>query len=343
MSDDLKNANSGAAGGEYSASFGSAQMTGTMTGSVENNSNPGGGAGGSGQSLPVKDVTTKSFTEDVIEASKNQAVLVDFWAPWCGPCKQLGPVLEKVVTASAGKAVLAKMDIDKNPEIPGQMGIKSIPAVVAFVDGKPVDAFMGAVPESQILAFLDKLPSPENPALADDNGIETAMAQAAEMLEAGESAPAAEVYASVLAQEPGNLDAIAGLGECYLAVDEVEHARNIIANLPQDQLAVPVIAGLVAKIELAEQTASLGSHNELEQKIEANPKDYQARFDLALLLNSKNQREEAAQQLLEIVRSDRKWNDDGARQQLVQFFDIWGATDPATLSGRRGLSSLLFS
>ncbi len=337
MSDDPKPVNSGTAGGGYTASFGN-QMKGTMA-----NGNAGNLATSPAQGVPVKDVTTRSFAADVIEASKSQIVLVDFWAPWCGPCKQLGPVLEKVVTASDGKAILAKMDIDKNPEIPGQMGIKSIPAVVAFVDGKPVDAFMGAVPESEVKVFIDKQPAPANAAAGDDNGMEAAVAQAAEMLAAGDSARAAEIFAAVLQQEPGNLDAIAGLGECYLAVNEVETARNLIAGLPEDQLKVPAITGLVNKIELAEQTAALGSLGELEQKVADNPKDHQARFDLALALNSKDRREEATEQLLEIIRKDRKWNDDGARQQLVQFFEVWGVADPATLSGRRGLSSVLFS
>ncbi len=320
--------------GGYSASYGGGQMSGQAT----YNS-------GAGPTDPaaVKDVTTASFAEDVIEASKNHVVLIDFWAPWCGPCKQLGPLLEKTVAASNGKAVLTKMDIDKHPEIAGQMGIKSIPAVVAVVDGKPVDAFMGAVPESQIKAFIDKQPSPANPASADDGGVEAAMQQATELLQAGDSAEAAEIYASVLTIEPGNLDAIAGLGECYLAVNELEHARKIVASLPEDQLKVPTIAAFVGKLELAEQTASLGSVEDLEKKVQKNPKDHQNRFDLALALNAKGQRQDAAEQLLEIVRTDRKWQEDGAREQLLQFFEIWGPVDDATLTGRRALSSILFS
>jgi putative thioredoxin len=202
---------------------------------------------------------------------------------------------------------------------------------------------MGAVPESQITAFLAKLPSPANPAPLEEKGIEADMARAGELLQAGDSAQAAELYASVLALEPGNLDAIAGLGECYLAVNELELARNIVSSLPEEQLKVPAIASFVGKLQLAEQTAALGSTAELEEKLAKNPKDHQTRFDLALALNAKNQRDEAANQLLEIVRMDRKWKEDGAREQLLQFFDIWGPTDPATLTGRRGLSSILFS
>ncbi len=333
MNNDAKRQGSNAA--SYSASFGASQFSGTV--SAGNSAKPPSGA------VAVKDITTASFTADVIETSRSQTVLVDFWATWCGPCRQLSPVLEKLAKGSNGTVLLAKMDIDKHPEVAGQMGIKSIPAVVAFVDGKPADAFMGALSESKVKAFLDKLPKPANAAAAEDDGIEVAMEQAGQLLASGDSAQAAELYAAVLGREPGNLDAIAGMGECYFAVGEVEMARKVIANLPKDQLAVPVIAALIAKLDLAEQTAALGSVQELAARVDADPKDHQARFDLALALNAKNQRDEAATQLLEIVRADRKWNDDGARQQLVQFFDLWGAADPATLSGRRALSSLLFS
>ncbi len=339
MSNDADKTNGGISGGGYSASYGGGQLTGKAT----YNSQTGPSAGPSDAAV-VKDVTTASFASDVIEASKDQVVLIDFWAPWCGPCKQLGPLLEKTVAASNGKAVLTKMDIDKYPEIAGQMGIKSIPAVVAFVDGKPVDAFMGAVPESQIKAFIDKQPSPANPAPAnDDGGVDDIMKQASEILDSGDTARAAELFASVLAIEPGNLDAIAGMGECYLAVGELEHARKIVASLPDDQLKVPAIATFISKLELAEQSASLGSVADLEKKVQDNPKDHQLRFDLALALNSKDNRQDAAEQLLQIVRTDRKWKEDGAREQLLQFFEIWGPMDDATLTGRRALSSILFS
>lgn len=336
MSNDPDTLKTGTPGAGFSASYGSNQISGYPETAPQTPPVPE-------ARPPVKDITTAEFVEDVIKGSNNQIVLVDFWAPWCGPCKQLGPVLEKAVNNSDGKIILAKMDIDKHPEVAGQMGIKSIPAVVAFVDGKPVDALMGAVPESQVKAFLDKLPSPANPAPAPGDEIADAMEKAAKLLEEGDAAQAAEVFVSVLDKEQGNLDAIAGLGTCYLAVGEVKLARNIISNLPDEHLKVPSIAELVTKLDLAEQTEKLGSLPDLEKTVQDNPKDHQARFDLALALNGHNKRDEAAAHLLKIIAADRKWQDDGAREQLVQFFDIWGPTDPATLTGRRGLSSLLFS
>ena len=357
MSNDPKSLNTGISGAGYSATYGGNQVSSQSTPRAASPTTPP-ASPPAPQAAPVpvsdaspakdprpavKDITTAEFVEDVIKASNDQIVLVDFWAPWCGPCKQLGPILEKAVQASDGKVILTKMDIDKHPEVAGQMGIKSIPAVVAFVDGKPVDALMGAVPESQVQAFLDKLPSPANPALAPVDEIAAAMDKAAELLDTGDAAQAAEVFVSVLDKEPGNLDAIAGLGTCYLAVGEMELARNIITNLPEEHFEVPSIAELITKLELAEQAAKLGSLVDLEKAVQDSPKDHQARFDLAVALNAHDKRDEAATRLLEIVAVDRKWNDDGARAQLVQFFDLWGPTDPATLSGRRGLSSILFS
>ncbi len=338
MSNDPNTMNSGISGTGYSASYGGNQVLGQSAPKPAPEANPV-----SGPRPMVKDITTAEFGEDVIKASNDQIVLIDFWAPWCEPCKQLGPILEKAVKASDGKVILTKMDIDKHPEVAGQMGIKSIPAVVAFVDGKPVDALMGAVPESQIKAFIDKLPSPANPALAPVDEIAAAMKKAGELLDAGDAAQAAEVFVSVLDKEEGNLDAIAGLGTCYLAVGEMELARNIVTSLPEEHLKTPSIAELITKLELAEQAAKLGSLTDLEKAVQDNPKDHQARFDLAVALNAHHKRDEAAAQLLEIVATDRKWNEDGARAQLVQFFDLWGPTDPATLTGRRGLSSILFS
>ena len=346
MSNDPNTLNTGISGAGYSASYGGNQVSGQQTpqAAPQTTSNPASGTTPETGARPaVKDITTAEFVEDVIKASNDHIVLVNFWAPWCEPCKQLGPILEKAVKASDGKVILTKMDIDKYPEVAGQMGIKSIPAVVAFVDGKPVDALMGAVPENQIKAFFDKLPSPANPALAPVDEIAAAMKKAGDLLDAGDSAQAAEVFVSVLDKEPGNLDAIAGLGTCYLAVGEIELARNIVNSLPEEHLNIPSIKELITKLELAEQAANLGSLIDLKKAVQDNPKDHQARFDLAVALNAHDKRDEAAAQLLEIVTMDRKWNDDGARVQLVQLFDLWGPTDPATMSGRRGLSSILFS
>ncbi|MCG6856549.1 MAG: thioredoxin [Salaquimonas sp.] len=316
-------------------------MSSTGNGSVDFLGTLGdGGPASSGGGAPeaVKDISTAEFMVEVIEASNERPVLVDFWAPWCGPCKQLGPVLEKVVAESRGKVKLVKMNIDQHPEIAGQMGVQSIPAVVAFDQGKPKDAFMGAVPESEVRRFIDKLAGPSGP-----SPIDQALEEAARLEGEGAHAEAANLYASVLQQEPHNVAALAGMGTLYLTSGDAERARAMYEAIPADQHGKPEAASLKAAIDLAEQAASLGDTAELLARIEADPKDYHARFDLALALNAKGRREEAADQLLEIIRRDRKWNDDGARAQLLQFFEAWGPTDEATLSARRQLSSILFS
>jgi len=286
----------------------------------------------------IKDTTTQTFVKDVIEESKRQPVLVDFWAPWCGPCKQLTPVLEKAVNAAKGKVRLVKMNIDEHPAIPGQMGIQSIPAVIAFVNGQPADGFMGALPESQVIAFLERLTK-------DRIGGEAAdMLKAADTaLVEGDTAGAADLYAQLLAEDSGNVHALAGLTRCYVETGALEQAKQTLALVPEAKRNDAAVAAARAALELAEQAKTLGPLAELEQKVAANPLDHQARFDLALALNGKNRRLEALEQLLAIVRRDRKWNDDGARKQLVQFFDAWGPTDEATVEGRKRLSSILFS
>ena len=286
----------------------------------------------------IKEATTQSFIKDVIEESRRQPVLVDFWAPWCGPCKQLTPILEKVVRAAKGKLKLVKMNIDEHPTIPGQMGIQSIPAVIAFVNGQPADGFLGALPESQVVAFIERLTKGRVSA-EDKDLLKAADAALAE----GDPAGAADLYARVLADEPTNVQALAGLARCYVASGALEQAKQTLAMIPESKHGDAAVAAARAAVELAEQATSLGPVNELEQKVAANPLDHQSRFDLALALNSKGRRQEALDHLIEITRRDRKWNDDGARKQLVQLFDAWGPNDETTIEGRKRLSSILFA
>jgi putative thioredoxin len=286
----------------------------------------------------VKDTTTQGFVKDVIEESKQQPVLVDFWAPWCGPCKQLTPVLEKAVKAAKGKVKLVKMNIDEHPAIPGQMGIQSIPAVIAFSAGQPVDGFMGALPESQVIAFLERL-TKDKIVSADKNLLEAADAALAE----GDASAAAEVYAQLLKEDAGNVPALAGLARCYVETGALEQANQTLALVPEAKRNEAPVAAARAALEVAEQAKSVGPVNELEQKVAANPLDHQARFDLATALNAAGKRAEAVNHLIEIVKRDRKWNEDGARKQLVQFFEAWGPTEEATVEGRKRLSSILFS
>jgi putative thioredoxin len=286
----------------------------------------------------VKDTTTQAFVKDVIEESKRQPVLVDFWAPWCGPCKQLTPVLEKAVKAAKGKVKLVKMNIDDHPAIPGQMGIQSIPAVIAFVNGQPADGFMGALPESQVTAFLERLTKDRIGGEAQDL-LKAADAALAE----GDSAGATEMYAQLLAEDNTNVPALGGLARAYVETGALDQARQTLAMVPEAKQNDAAVAAARAALELAEQAKTLGPISELEQKVAANPLDHQARFDLALALNGKGQRADALENLIAIVKRDRKWNDDGARKQLVQFFDAWGPTDEATIEGRKRLSSILFA
>jgi putative thioredoxin len=286
----------------------------------------------------IKDTTTQSFVKDVIEESRRQPVLVDFWAPWCGPCRQLTPVLEKVIRAAKGKARLVKMNIDEHPAIPGQMGIQSIPAVIAFVNGQPADGFLGALPESQVTAFVERL-------IKDRvGGEEKDLLKAADAaLADGDAARAADLYARVLQQDSANTHALAGLTRSYVETGALEQAKQMLALVPEAKANDAPVAAARAALDLAEQATSLGPVAELEQRVAANPFDHQARFDLALALNAKGRRNETLDHLLEIVKRDRKWNDDGARKQLVQLFDAWGPTDEATVAGRRRLSSILFA
>jgi putative thioredoxin len=247
-------------------------------------------------------------------------------------------MLEKAVRAANGKAKLVKMNIDEHPAIAGQMGIQSIPAVIAFINGQPVDGFLGALPESQVMAFIERV-------IKDRIGGEDKdLLEAAEAaFQKGDFAGAADAYARVLAEDAGNIQALAGLARCYVGTGAIEQAKQTLALVPEDKRNDAAVAAARAALDLAEQAKAVGPIAELEKKVAANPLDHQARFDLALALNAKGRRNEAVDHLIEIVRHDRKWNDDGARKQLVQFFEAWGGADPATIEGRRRLSSILFA
>ncbi len=296
------------------------------------------GGGTTAADSVIVETTTQGFMKDVVEESKRQPVLVDFWATWCGPCKQLTPILEKAVKAAKGKVKLAKMDIDKHPEIPGQMGIQSIPAVIAFVNGQPADGFMGALPESQIIAFLERVTKGKIGAEEKD-----LLKEADAALAAGNAAEAANFYGQLLKEDSGNVAALAGLARCYVATGNIEQAKKTLAMVPEAKLNDPAVAAARAALEVAELAKSVGPIDELEKKVAADPLDHQARFDLAAALNAKGKRAEAAEHLLTIVKKDRKWNDDAARKQLVQFFEAWGFADPAAVEGRKRLSTILFS
>lgn len=285
----------------------------------------------------VKDTTTQDFRQDVLLESMKQPVLVDFWAPWCGPCKQLTPVIEKVVKAAKGKVKLVKMNIDEHPQIAGQLGVQSIPAVFAFQKGQPVDGFMGALPESQIKGFIERLIGPMG---AD---LDALLNEAKAMLDAGDAAGAVELFAGVLAEEPDNMEALGGLIRAQIVGGALAQAEQMLARVPPEQAQHIAIAGARAAFELAQQVEALGDVSTLRQAVEANPLDHHMRFDLALALNAHGKREEAVDELIAIIRKDRGWNDDGARKQLLQFFEAWGGQDDATVSGRRRLSATLFS
>ncbi|GJD97260.1 thioredoxin family protein [Methylobacterium iners] len=295
-----------------------------------------------GPSTLIKDVTTASFRQDVIAESMNRPVMVDFWAPWCGPCKQLTPLLEKVVQGAGGRVALAKVNIDESPaiwsQISQQLGLQSIPAVIVIDKGRPVDGFVGALPEGEIKAFVARLVGPGGP-----SPVEEMMAEAEAALAEGDAAGASELYAAVLAQESTHLGAIAGLAKIQLDLGELGNARQILEMAPPDKTGDPALTSLHAAIELAEKAAALGDLGGLQARIDADPADLQARFDLALGLNGRNERDAAVDQLIEIHRQDKEWNEGAARKQLLTFFEAWGLMDKASIRGRRRLSTLVFA
>ena len=285
----------------------------------------------------VVETTTRTFAKDVLEPSRNAVVLVDFWAPWCGPCKQLAPALEKAVKAFAGAVILVKMNIDDHPEIAGQLGIRSIPAVIAFRQGQPMDGFVGVQTEQQIRAFLERVAGPAT------DGVAEILAEADAARAAGEHEKAMMLYSEVLQRDEANPGAIAGLGFVSIAAGNVDAAKGILGQLPPELLAAAPIQALDAAVKLAEQAAELGGTAELRAKVEADPDDFEARLDLAVALAANGDREGAVAELIAIMRRDREWNEGAARQQLIKFFEAWGPTDPATITGRRKMASVLFA
>jgi len=291
-----------------------------------------------GQSDIIKDTTTANFAKDVIEASRSALVLVDFWAAWCGPCRQLTPILEKVVRSYNGKVRLVKLNVDEHPAIAGQLRVQSLPTVYAFRDGRPLDGFLGAQPESAVRAFIDRLLGEEGEA-----GI-AAMLEAAEAaLEARDLQRAAEIYATVLQEDRQNVNALAGLAKCYLQSGDIARAEQTIALVPPDKRHASAVTSVVAALELAKKAGASGDIAELEAKVAADPNDHESRMNLALALAARGDKTGAVDHLLEIYRRDRNWNDEAARKQLIQLFDAWGPKDPHTIEGRRRLSSLMFA
>ena len=292
---------------------------------------------GDGEADLIKNTTTKDFLRDVIEASREVPVLVDFWAPWCGPCRQLTPILEKAVRAAKGAVRLVKLNIDQHPQIPGQMGVQSIPAVFAFQDGRPVDGFMGALPESRVNDFIARL-------IGDSAGDTAADLEAAEAaLSAGDVNSAAQLFGEVMQKDRENAQALAGLAKCYIKTGDLARAEQTLALVPPAKADSSPVASARAALELARKTPAAGDIETLRAKLAADPKDPQARFDLALALSAKGDRSGALDELLAVVAKNRSWNDDAARKQLLQLFDAWGPADPSTIAGRQRLSSLLFA
>ena len=288
----------------------------------------------------VKDVNEETFMDDVIEASKTSPIVVDFWAPWCGPCKTLGPALEAEVKATNGKIKMVKIDIDQNQNLASQMRIQSIPAVFAFVDGQPIDGFMGAKAPSELKSFIDKL---LEKVTDDDGDLSEAIAVANEMLNAKEFNDAAETFEAILGEDPESALAFVGLFNAKMGAKKVNDAKKMLDEIPEALKNKSEILALQAQIDLSNQAEGVGEINDLRSTLTNDENNHQARFDLALALFTKGETSEAIQELLTIFKVDQEWNDDAARQQLFKFFDILGSENPITLSGRRQLASMLFA
>jgi putative thioredoxin len=283
----------------------------------------------------IKATTTAAFAADVLSESAHQPVLVDFWAPWCEPCKQVTPVLEKVVKAAGGKIKLVTMNIEEHPQIASRLGVRSIPAVVAFQKSQPIDGFVGALPESQIRGFVERLVGPL--------GNQDLRAEAEAAFARGDVAAAADIFAALIDEDPNDLAALGGLIQSSVAMGELASAETLLKQAPPGSEGDPSIAAARAALENAVRAASVGDVAELARRVASEPNDHQARFDFAIALNARGQRNEAADALLAIMKSDRGWSDGSAHKQLLQFFEAWGNMDPATIAARRKLSALLFA
>jgi len=293
--------------------------------------------GASGTVDMIKDATTASFKADVLEPSKSVPVIVDFWAAWCGPCKQLTPLIEKIVRGYNGKVRLVKVNVDENQAIAAQLRVQSLPTVYAFRDGQPVDGFVGVQPESAIKAFIDRL-------VADDAdlGLGELLKAGEDLFEQGDLQGAAEVFATVLQEDRSNGEALAGLASCYLKSGDLARARQTLALVPPDKQGLAAVRSIEAAIQLAEKGSDSGDLGALKRRVMEDPRDFQARFDLAVALAAGDDRGDALELLLDLVRMDRKWNEEAARKQLLQLFDAWGPKEPLVAEGRRRLSSILF-
>jgi putative thioredoxin len=298
----------------------------------------GAGKPGANAADLIKDATDDSFEQDVLLASRDTPVIVDFWAPWCGPCKQLGPTIEKVVKEAKGAVKLVKINIDENPHFASQLRVQSIPAVFAFKGGRPVDAFLGAVPESQIRAFVKKLGGAAGP-----SPIDQALEQANAALAANDLPTAQDIFGQILAHEPGNAKAAAGLAKIFVGLGQLDEAKALLDSLPPEAKRDPEVQAAQAALDLAHQAPKGVDVAPMLEKLAHNPKDHQTRLDLATALFAGGQQEAAIDQLLELYKLDRNWNDGAARAQLVKFFEALGNTNPLTVQGRRRLSSLMFA